>query len=144
MILNPNEFGKLSDEELNDFELTNNMKLPNDYRQFLLANNGGKPTKQANKSPETIVTYILGMHNGDYYASLYRHIDMFAKRIPFSTFPIATDSFGNLFLLSVHSENYGQIFFWDHEGEPEIQDGHYVDNVSFVADSFAEFMNKLH
>jgi hypothetical protein len=143
MVLRSNEFGKLSTEELTDFESTNKIRLPNDYKTFLLVSNGGQPIKKLNKTPETIVTYILGMHNGDYYASLYKHVEMFLKRIPLSTFPIATDSFGNLFLMSVHLENYGRIFFWDHEGEPEIQDGHFVDNVSFVSDSFSDFVDKL-
>lgn len=143
MILKSNEFGKLSNEELSDFELANKIQLPDDYRQFLLTHNGGQPTRKINKIPDTVVTYILGMHNGDYYASLYKHVDMFSNRIPFSAIPIATDAFGNLFLMSIHEENYGQIFFWDHEGEPEIQDGHYVDNVSFVSDSFSGFVDKL-
>ncbi len=38
--------------------------------------------------------------------------------------PIATDPFGNLFIMSVHSANLGQIYFRDHKGEPAYQDGH--------------------
>jgi hypothetical protein len=143
MIETKNEFGSLQAIELNDFEIANNIKLPNDYRNFLLEFNGGKPIPNRNENPDTIVTYILGMHNGDYYASLYKHIDMFKDRLPLSTFPIATDPFGNLFIMSVHSGGYGHIYFWDHEGEPEYQDGHYVGNCSFVAYSFSEFINNL-
>ncbi len=69
MIENKNEFGRLKEIELNDFEKENNIKLPNDYREFLLEYNGGKPNPNKNDSPSTMVTYILGMHNGDYYAS---------------------------------------------------------------------------
>jgi hypothetical protein len=143
MVKNPNEFGKLSKEELSAFESTNQMELPQDYKEFLLTFNGGQPIKNKTDTPETIVTYILGMHNGDFYASLYKHIDMLSTRLPFSSLPIATDPFGNLFIMSLHPENYGQIFFWDHEGEPEHQDGHYVDNVSYVAASFGDFISKL-
>src|ERR671922_1406841 len=113
MIETKNEFGSLQAIELNDFEIANNIKLPNDYRNFLLEFNGGKPIPNRNENPDTIVTYILGMHNGDYYASLYKHIDMFKDRLPLSTFPIATDPFGNLFIMSVHSGGYGHIYFWD-------------------------------
>ena len=143
MIESANEFGRLSLLELNEFEQVNGKKLPQDYRDFLLEFNGGMPNPNSNVKLDRVVLYILGMHNGDYYASLYKHIDMFAGRLPFSTFPIATDPFGNLYLMSLHSENYGQIFFWDHEGEPENQDGHYVDNCSFVAYSFTQFLNEL-
>jgi len=138
-----NEFGRLQEVELSDFEKENSIELPKDYRDFLLEVNGGKPTPNENRNPPTVVTYILGMHNGEYYASLYKHIDMFKNRLPVSTFPIATDAFGNLFIMSVHSESYGHVYFWGHEGESEYQDGHYVDNCSFVAYSFSEFINNL-
>lgn len=138
-----NEFGSVNRIEMDDFEKENGIKLPLDYRKFLLQSNGGKPIADKNLYPPTIVTYILGMHNGEYYSSLYKHIEMFKNRLPFSTFPIATDPFGNLFIMSLHEENHGHIYFWDHEGEPEIQDGHYVDNCSFVAYSFTEFIEKL-
>lgn len=143
MIKNRNEFGQLQEGEINDFEKENKIKLPKDYRDFLLAFNGGKPSLNRNENPADGVAYILGMHNGEYYASLYKHVDMFKNRLPLSTFPIATDTFGNLFIMSVHVENYGHVYFWDHEEEPEFQDGHYVDNCSFVAYSFSEFINNL-
>jgi len=143
MIENKNQFGRLSEIELGDFEKVNGIRLPDDYRDFLLETNGGRPNPNRNKMPDTIVTYVLGMHNGDYYASLYKHIDMFKGRLPLSTFPIATDPFGNLFIMSLHSEGHGHIYFWDHEGEPEYQDGHYVDNCTFVAYSFSDFLNNL-
>jgi hypothetical protein len=144
MVKQSNQFGELSEEELSDFEKSNHKKLPFFYRDFLLKNNGGEPIKQRNRHPSTIVTYILGMHNGDYFASLYKHIEMLKNRLPFDTFAIATDPFGNLFLMSLHSENFGQIFFWDHENEPSIQDGHQTGNVSFVSYSFEEFIENLY
>lgn len=143
MIQNKNEFGKLSVLELDDFEIENAIKLPNDYRDFLLEFNGGVPIPNKNETPSTVVSYILGMHNGDYYASLYKHIDMFKGRLPASTFSIATDPFGNLFIMSLHPQGYGHIYFWDHEGEPSYQDGDYIDNCSFVAYSFSEFLTNL-
>ncbi len=143
MMENRNEFGMLTEIELRDFEMVNNIRLPNDYREFLLEFNGGTPSPNRNETPDTIVTYILGMHNGNYYASLYKHIDMFKSRLPVSTLPIATDAFGNLFIMSLHPEGCGHIYFWDHEGEPEHQDGHYVDNCSFVAYSFSDFIYNL-
>ncbi len=68
---------------------------------------------------------------------------MFKGRLPLSSFTIAADPFGNLFIMSLHSEIYGCIYFWDHEGQPEHQDGHYTDNCSFVAYSFSEFLQNL-
>lgn len=143
MIKSKNEFGILPETVLVDFEIANQLKLLDDYRRVLLEYNGGKPIPNRNENPDTIITYILGMHNGDYYASMYKHIDMFKKRLPLSSFPIVTDPFGNLFLMSVHPDGFGYIYFWDHEGETEYQDGHYVDNCYFVAYSFTDFINNL-
>lgn len=139
MIECKNEFDKLSEIELGDFEKENDIALPDDYSAFLLEANGGKPYPGGNERPNTIVTYVLGMHNGDYHASLYKHIDMFKGRLPLSTFPIATDPFGNLFIMSLHPDGAGHVYFWDHEGETEYQDGHYVENCTFVAYSFSDF-----
>lgn len=143
MVKSTNEFGELREIELHDFQKENGMKLPEGYKRFLLESNGRVPRPNRNKKPSTVVAYILGMHNGSHYASLYKHIDMFRNRLPVSTFPIATDPFGNLFIMSVHPDSYGHIYFWDHEGEPEFQDGHYVDNCYFVSYSFDEFINNL-
>ncbi|MEP7264918.1 MAG: SMI1/KNR4 family protein [Bacteroidota bacterium] len=143
MVEKPNEFGKLSLIELSDFETVNQIELPKDYKDFQLTYNGGKPIKNINPQPQTIVKYILGIHNGPYYASLYKHIDMFTHRIPFSTLPVACDGFGNLFLMSLHPESFGQIYFWDHEGEPEVQDGHYTGNCRFTAHSFTGFLEEM-
>lgn len=143
LISKKNEFGKLPEVELIDFEKENNIKLPEDYRDFLLQYNGGEPSPNKNDKLDIVVSYILGMHNGEYYASLYKYIDVFKKKIPFGTFPIATDPFGNLFIMSLDKDGHGHIYFWDHEGEPEHQDGHNTENCSFVAYSFTEFMAGL-
>jgi hypothetical protein len=143
-IIKENEFGRLFSIELIDFEIANSIKLPDDYRDFLLyRTNGGEPIEKIHIATKKVVRYVLGMHNGDYYASLYKHIAMFKDRLPFSSFPIATDPFGNLFIMSVHPEGLGHIYFWEHEGEPEYQDGHYTENCSFMAYSFTELINNL-
>jgi hypothetical protein len=90
MINNENEFGKLHEIELNVFENVNGIKLPIDYRDFLLKFNGGSPYPDNNANPSTVATYILGMHNGDFYASLHKHINIYNKRLPLSTLPITT------------------------------------------------------
>jgi len=142
-IKSANYFGVLSRLELEDFEKTNEIVLPSDYREFLLEFNGGVPNPNRNMQRDTRVSYIFGMHNGEYYASLYKHVDMFKNRLPLSTFPIASDFFGNLFIMSVHPEGLGHIYFWAHEEEPAVQDGNYTDNCYFVAYSFSEFLNEL-
>jgi hypothetical protein len=141
-IINTNS-KKLSLEEISDFEKVNDIVLPSDYKNFMLEYNGGQPVPDNNIHPPTVVRYLLGMNNESFSISLYKHIDTYKNRLPLSTFPIATDPLGNLFIMSLHPEGHGHIYFWDHEQEPIVQDGHYTDNCSFVAYSFDEFLRNL-
>lgn len=136
-----NQFGKLSLPELEDFEKANNRKLPGDYRSFLLESNGGVPIPNVRPLSGRIVSCFLGMHNGPHYSSLYRAIESFSGRLPYDTFPIARDPFGNLFIMSLDEDCYGYIYFWDHENESPIADGNYVENCHFEAYSFSEFVD---
>jgi hypothetical protein len=52
------------------------------------------------------------------------------NRIPRLSCPFAPDPGGDLFLLSLEEDSYGQVFYWDHEHEP-------VDG----GDMFADFPN---
>lgn len=144
MINFSNHFSKkLSIQELEAFEAVNKIQLPEDYRNFLLQYNGGKPSLDLLPQKDTNIAYFLGMHNDNYYSSIYWHIETFSKRLPLSTFPIARDYFGNLFIISIHPESYGHIYYWDHENEPETQDGHNTQNCSFIAYCFTELLNSL-
>jgi hypothetical protein len=143
VIENNNGLGKLPVIELEDFEKVNNIKLPKDYRAFLLEFNGGKPMPNVNPDTTRMVSYILGMHNDKYDESIYRVIEAYAGRLPFDSFPIARDPFGNLYLMSFNNEQHGFIYFWYHECESPVPDGNYVKNCHFVACSFTQFLEGL-
>lgn len=68
---------------------------------------------------------------------------MFRKRIPSWYFPIANDSGGNLYLMSLYQENHGLIAFWRHEEETTGDADQYFDNMSIVATSFSEFLDHI-
>lgn len=144
MINFSNSLGKdLSKDELEAFEEVNKIQLPQEYCIFLLQHNGGKPSKDLLPGVNTNIAYFLGMHNANYYSSLYWHIETFSKRLPLCSFPVARDYFGNLLIISVHPESYGHIYYWDHENEPEMQDGHNTQNCVFIAHNFTELLNSL-
>lgn len=42
-ISHSNEFGKIRLQDITDFEEANDVKLPEDYKQFLFEHNGGRP-----------------------------------------------------------------------------------------------------
>ncbi len=146
-----NEFGALTPEKLKEFEQTYGVKLPVDYRSFLLKYNGGSPEPeivdfiQYGESQSDIVNYLCGIHNGEYWASLEWHMNMFKGRILAEFIPIGYDPGGNLYLLGVEGEHLGRVYFWDHENEAGIFDEEpSFKNMSFIANSFTEFLDQLY
>ncbi|MEZ4903851.1 MAG: SMI1/KNR4 family protein [Spirosomataceae bacterium] len=52
---------------------------------------------------------------------------------------------GNYVCICLKGENYGKIYFYDHEVENENEDGTLNwDNLYLIANSFTEFLEKLH
>jgi hypothetical protein len=134
------------DSELLKFERLVGSKLPEDYRSFLLSHNGGRPKPEAFSFPtkhgardNSVVEYFFGLHLGR-IGSLEKKRAMYKDRIPEGFIPIAIDPFGNLILMGTRDENHGNIFFWDHEMESDLPS---LKNVSFVTDSFADFISRL-
>jgi hypothetical protein len=150
-IENTNQFGKLTLERLFEFEQKYRMRLPEDYRSFLLENNGGSPSPeiidfiQHGDKQSDIVNNLYGIHNGEYWASLDWHIKMLEDRVPAGFLPIGDDPGGNFYLIGVAGEHSGKVYFWDHENEAQLHDTEPdLENMSFIANSFTEFLNKLH
>lgn len=142
-ILEGNKFGQVQLSDITQFEIHNNVQLPEDYKDFLIKYNGGRPNPNLVPSVKSDVQWIYGMVNEPYYASVFQHIDMFQKRIPSWYFPIANDSGGNLYLMSLYNENHGLIAFWRHEEETDGNADQYFDNMDIVSNSFSEFLNQL-
>ena len=145
MIEIPNEYGSLKIKELENFENENSIRLPEDYRNFLIKLNGGTPIKPYLTQVETDINTFFGIVDEPDWFSLFDAITDYEGRIPEYTMPIADDSFGNLFIIGFGEKNYGQVAFWDHEKESEEKDGgyDYFDNITILANSFVEFVKKL-
>ena len=146
-----NEFGQLTSEQLFEFEQKHNLKLPDDYRSFLLKYNGGRPNPeiidfiQYGENQSDIVNYLCGIHDGEYWASLEWHMESLNNRGPAGFVPFGYDPGGNIYLLGVIAEHFGKVYFWDHENESMLYDKEPdFENISIIADSFSEFLNKLH
>jgi len=143
-----NRFGKLSSRELQKFELKYALCLPEDYRKFLLKHNGGDPSptdtidfQENGKTTSSNVQFIYGIHDGEYWASLKWYLENLIRRVVEEGLPIAGDSSGNQYILILRGNSEGQIYFWDHELETETPS---YQNMSFVAASFSEFLEKLY
>jgi len=150
-IRKPYEFRPISVEILNTYENKIHVDFPEEYRKFMLENNGGKTELHEinfiNKDlydflPESrqssSVRYFLALgDNLEYWMSLEKNYDTFKDRIPTSLFPIGVDDGGSQFCIGITGENKNKIFFWDNEFETE-EPSFY--NVTKLTNSFDEFL----
>lgn len=105
------------------------IQLPQQYRDFLLQYNGGYTPKTKFKSKK-IASDVRGFY-GVGSVALSMNQELLEAWMPKMLLPIACDSFGNHILLCVAGNNYGSVFFSDHEKGMAA---------SLIADSFASFL----
>jgi hypothetical protein len=110
--------------------------FPEPYRTFVITYGG-----EAIGAEENPVAAFFGI--GTKASDLGKEIAMYRDRIPADTLPIARDWGGNLFLLGLHGEHFGQIFRWRHEEEADEGETPSYRNVSLVADDFDQFVESL-
>jgi hypothetical protein len=142
-IIKPNE--KISHEVVEQFEVIIGKKLPDDYKALLLDSNGGEPQNDYFEIAKnnSRVRYFYGITNkGNIYNLIYER-KLRLDRVPNDVLPIGTDYFGNCICLSLRSETYGQIFFWDHELESSDGEPATFKNLFLVAKSFGAFFKSL-
>lgn len=160
--LQPHE-SPANEKQLLQMETLIGAKLPQDYREFLLKNNGATP-----KTDENEFDYVgfpiewSGQSWADRYRaamldalySLDRNAPLpwwdayedFSKsqRIPHDTIPIGLDPGSNQILLGISGANRGKVFFWAMDQAPIDDDAQAThDNVGLIANSFNEFVKNL-
>lgn len=141
-----NEFDPITEQDLLSFEKGIDLKLPEDYKEFIIRNNGGYPTltkflftdTRGNPS-ESLVDYFFPVGTDFMYnvGALYDFMKS-EDRLPNGMLPIAYDPFGNMVCISLSGEAHGSVYFWDHELEFE------ENNLSIIANSFSDFIFMLH
>ena len=145
----------IHDEDIVRAERILGCTLPEDYRRFLLKENGGRPSLEAfniqwNDNPvgegwgASLIHFFLSIHDGKYSNFINYNTVKFEDRIPKDTVAIADDQGGNLLLIGVGESNHGKIFFWvkDHE----VEEGETPDysNIGNVAETFSDFLSSLY
>jgi len=149
---------KLSESDLEKLEHALSAKLPDDYRSFLLEYNGGCLDERYDyivtfDYPGGYNPYSGGDNQSDlmhFFRLTYNWFDghdifelwnsVYRERMPSHFLPIAEDSCGNVFCLSLGKNDYGWIYFWDHERESPIPD---YSNCYKIAESFIGFIDSL-
>lgn len=136
-----------------EFEKEFNIQLPKDYRLHLLQHNGGRPEPscfsfiEKGKETDACVHFFFAIYDGKYdnLEVITRLFKTESKRMPSNIFPIAGEQTGNVICISCSGEDYGYIYFWDHENEVDYSVSNDSDysNLYLISKSFSEFMENL-
>ena len=141
-------YPKLRDEVLAELEQKLQVRLPQQYKEFLRKYNGGKPVpnvfaiKGNPYDSRGMIQHFLGVSEGN-YRDILKQATVFRDRVPSDLLPVARDPGGSLICLAVSGENYGKIYFWDREDEVEEGEEPDYRNVYFIANSFDELLENL-
>ncbi|MCC5803778.1 SMI1/KNR4 family protein [Rossellomorea vietnamensis] len=134
----------LSLEQIEVFENDNNIKLTEQYINFLLKWNGGKVRPNlfmiSKEQGPSVLNVFYGI--GDMYDNLTDFIEIMDERLPVGFIPIGEDPSGNVICLGTKEPYYDKIYFWDHEKEPENPDD--MSNMYFLANGIEEFLDSLY
>ena len=119
--------------------------LPLEYRQFLLKCNGGRPNPDVIDvtglpGSEVDVKLLYGVARSSEVHCIEWNMDTLAGRLDAGLVPIASDSCGSVFCLSLRMEDMGAVLYCDlqsvfgMEGAPALYP---------VASSFSAFFEQL-
>lgn len=137
----------MSKRDLAALEKRLGLRLPDDYREFLLTINGGRPRTHEvfdiGKKDSSLLDILYSAKRDDEHQDLtvFRRHRLLEKRVPRDLLPIGEDQGNSQICLGIGEENYGKVFFWDLEDEREQPT---YENVALIADSFAEFLDSLY
>jgi len=112
--------------------------LPAEYRDYLLAQDGGRLVDN-NGAVDT----IFGLGEVADWASLWEKLDVLFGRMPSWLLPVADDAYGNLYAISLRPSDFGSVWFWYHEEEADEGEPPAEDNLGFKASSWTGFLEGL-
>jgi hypothetical protein len=136
----------INESDINNFEKRFNLKLPKDYREFLLKNNGGKPTFRkfitvCKKIKSSIMLFFpiaeIETENLERNYLLFNQ----GNKTPKNLVPIGHDPIKNQICISVEGEDFGYVYFWDMDEEVNLVPSYK--NMVPIAKSFTEFIDCL-
>jgi cell wall assembly regulator SMI1 len=129
----------VDDARIRAFEARLGATLPDEYRAFLLAYNGGQPTPsefrlagRTGPYTDSQVHWFYSLHEGP-YSNLEKTRALLGGRLPDDLLAIAGDPGGNKICIGLAGDARGRIMFFDHE----------TDRVELVADSLDAFLRGL-
>ena len=131
--------------EIEAAERSLGVTLPDDYKQFLLAYNGGRPEPNCfsvKDRGDALVNMLFGVRDSQTRFDLARELELATELdpLPDGFIAVGNDPGGNSLLLSTAGSDRGEVYFWDRSGLWVREDGH---NTFPVANSFTAFLESL-
>jgi len=140
---------QINENDLTDLESKVNVKIPEQYRNFLLSHNGGKPRPNRfvtqDRKVESMIAKFLPIANIE-DDNLLEEIEGItqADLIPQNLIPIATDPADNRLVLSLAGSDSGRIYYWSWDEEPRKNHRPSYKYMRLVANSFDELLALLY
>ena len=134
------------EQRIVELETMLNSPLPRDYRAFLTRSNGGRPTPDTIDIPglpesPSDVKVLFGIDRAIESERLDWNLSTLSERLEPGVLPIAGDSGGSVYCLSLRAKDYGAIsycdlqsVFADYEARPQYYP---------VAPNFESFLSRL-
>lgn len=122
---------KVEEAILEKLEAELEVVFPESYRSMILEHNGTYVDPSAYRASNRVES----INN---FFDINKTYEFFNELLPSKLVPIGRDGGDNLICLDFRQEGRTPVLFWDYEIE-EIREG----TLSFVADSFEEFLDML-
>ncbi|MCL2355437.1 MAG: SMI1/KNR4 family protein [Oscillospiraceae bacterium] len=102
-----------------NFERKYNIEIPCQYREFLLAYNGGETLKTDFRSKKISSDingfYGLGFADADLNYSFFEETGTLINYLKDNMLPIGSNVFGDHILIGIDGDNLGKIYFYYHD-----------------------------
>jgi cell wall assembly regulator SMI1 len=131
--------GPAAPEDVSRLEQQVGRPLPDAYRSYLLAQDGGRLEANSDAVKEI---FGIGTDAPD-WANMWRKLKVFAGRVPSWLLPVAQDEYGNLFAISLRDQDFGSVWFWFHEEEANEDEPPSEENITQRAPGWTEFLEGL-
>lgn len=149
-----NSAESLSEQDVNKIEKDLGIKLPTDYKSFITHTNGGIPEvdmlydfydEVSQLENTSIIRRFFSLYVDDNTLrnnmKVIYNIMRKEESVPVDIIPIADDPAGNIICMSLNKDDYGFIYYLNHEFE-EAETGYLMK--SKIANSFKNFVECLY